>query len=514
MKLDVQLAQLENSQLVRRQPDEELAYSFKHALTQEAAYQSLLLKTRREIHRRVAAAYEQLDPNRLEENAALLVRHYAEAGDDAKTFEYALRAGDVAARVYAYPEARLYYAQALASLGQLPDTAVNRRYRIDLLTRQVIVSYVAESPEVNTARLSQAETLLQTLSSEAHPQDKERLTRVSYWLGMLRYYANQLQEAISYFQKVLASAQEGGDTELLAIPSSVIGRVKVIQGYYNVGGALLNQASIALEKANNWPMWIMATCFLGQSLAGRGNYRAGVAAGERALARAEETNNHVGMALSHASLSIIHLMGGNMPKMMEEGRVCVEVAEQTGDHTFVYCGLGFQSWAKSRLGLLAAAAETMNQAEAVREALGGRLVLSDWFDAANAEILLKTGQVEAARALAEKVVASAKANDGIFAEGLAQRVWAEALVASDHPQREEADPHFAESLQAFEPGEARLEAARTHVVWGKLLARRGDVSAGREHLAKAAAQFEASGLTRELDETRAMIAALPSSVAL
>ncbi len=56
--LFTQLAQLESAQLIRRLADEDLTYLFKHALTQEAAYQSLLLKTRREMHLRVAATIE------------------------------------------------------------------------------------------------------------------------------------------------------------------------------------------------------------------------------------------------------------------------------------------------------------------------------------------------------------------------------------------------------------------------------------------------------------------------
>ncbi len=120
--LAAQLAQIESAQLVRRLDDSDLAYLFKHALTQETAYESLLLKTRREIHRRVAQAYEKIYAERLTENAALLAQHYAEAGDDAKTLEYATRAGDAAARVYATAEAIAQYTLALQ---------VARRWRID-----------------------------------------------------------------------------------------------------------------------------------------------------------------------------------------------------------------------------------------------------------------------------------------------------------------------------------------------------------------------------------------------
>jgi tetratricopeptide (TPR) repeat protein len=87
---------------------------FKHGMTQDAAYQSLLVKQRREIHRTVAQAYEQIFADRcMDEYAAILARHYAEAGDDAQTMRYAIHAGNVAARTYANAEAILFYTQAI-----------------------------------------------------------------------------------------------------------------------------------------------------------------------------------------------------------------------------------------------------------------------------------------------------------------------------------------------------------------------------------------------------------------
>ncbi len=97
--LPAQLTQLESAQLVRRLAEEELAYFFKHALTQEATYESMLLKKRRELHQRIAQVYEALDPKRMDEYAALLVYHYKESGDHAKVFEYAVRAGASAANL-------------------------------------------------------------------------------------------------------------------------------------------------------------------------------------------------------------------------------------------------------------------------------------------------------------------------------------------------------------------------------------------------------------------------------
>jgi predicted ATPase len=86
MTLDTQLTQLENSQLVRRLTDAELAYLFKHGLIRDTAYASLLRTDRKRLHLQVARSYETLFGERgMDEHAAILAQHYAEAGDDAKT---------------------------------------------------------------------------------------------------------------------------------------------------------------------------------------------------------------------------------------------------------------------------------------------------------------------------------------------------------------------------------------------------------------------------------------------
>jgi len=71
----------------------ELKYIFKHALTQEVAYESLLKQRRREIHGRIAQAIEELFPDRLEEHYEMLAHHYGRSGDAEKTVHYLLLAG-------------------------------------------------------------------------------------------------------------------------------------------------------------------------------------------------------------------------------------------------------------------------------------------------------------------------------------------------------------------------------------------------------------------------------------
>ncbi|MBI3741515.1 MAG: hypothetical protein HY257_07135, partial [Chloroflexi bacterium] len=110
MNLAITLAQLENEQLIRALDE---AYLFKHALTQETAYQSLLRQSRRDIHRVVAETYEKLFADQLDDYAAILARHYAETDETGKVIEYETRAGDAAARVHAPLIALEHFAHAL-----------------------------------------------------------------------------------------------------------------------------------------------------------------------------------------------------------------------------------------------------------------------------------------------------------------------------------------------------------------------------------------------------------------
>lgn len=131
-------------------------------------------------------------------------------------------------------------------------------------------------------------------------------------------------------------------------------------------------------------------------------------------------------------------------------------------------------WAEIRLNQLDAARDSLASLRNLAQRLGGQLIMSDWFAAAEAELTLSAGLLAEAAVQAEQAVAQARSAGSIFSEGLAERVWGQAVMAADPARREEADGHLAASLRLFEEGEARLEAARTHVIWGQLLRDRGD----------------------------------------
>ncbi|MBW1868345.1 MAG: AAA family ATPase [Deltaproteobacteria bacterium] len=112
--VDERLAYLKNAQFIRdRMRMEELEYLFKHALAQEAAYESTLIQQRKELHLKVAQSIEKVFQERLHEFYGMLAFHYSKADDPEKTEEYMVKAGDEALRSSASSEALHYFQEAL-----------------------------------------------------------------------------------------------------------------------------------------------------------------------------------------------------------------------------------------------------------------------------------------------------------------------------------------------------------------------------------------------------------------
>ena len=123
ISIDEELSALQRAELIReasRVP--ELEYSFQHDLTRDAAYTSILLRQRREFHRGVGEALENLFSGRLAEQAHRLAHHFYEAGDGQRALKYSMMAGDSAAGMYAHEEAAGHYTRAVEAVGRVEPT--------------------------------------------------------------------------------------------------------------------------------------------------------------------------------------------------------------------------------------------------------------------------------------------------------------------------------------------------------------------------------------------------------
>lgn len=112
--VDHRLEYLKDVQLIRdRTRMQELEYLFKHALAQEAAYESTLLQQRKQLHLKVAESIERIFKDRLHEFYGILALHYSKADNYEKAEDYMVKAGEEALRSSASSEALGYFQKAL-----------------------------------------------------------------------------------------------------------------------------------------------------------------------------------------------------------------------------------------------------------------------------------------------------------------------------------------------------------------------------------------------------------------
>jgi predicted ATPase len=165
--LDAQLVALRRAQLIReraRLPERE--YAFKHVLTQEAAYNGLLRRERRALHRRAAEALERLYTERLEEQLGLLAHHWEQAGEAEQARGYLYRAGVQAAAHFAHEEALSYIQRAL---DLTPEDALEERYAL-LFAREKVLDLQGARKE-QRQDLAALESLAETLGDPGKQAD-------------------------------------------------------------------------------------------------------------------------------------------------------------------------------------------------------------------------------------------------------------------------------------------------------------------------------------------------------
>jgi class 3 adenylate cyclase/predicted ATPase len=201
-------------------------YTFKHALIQDAAYESLLKSTRQQYHQRIAQVLEEQFPETVEAEPELLARHYTEAGLNEQAVRYWYKAGQRASERFAYVEAIAHLRQGLALLTTLPETSKRTQHEVDIhiaLGASLLATKGYGAPEVEQIYL-RAHHLCQHLEE---PQQLFPVLR-----GLWNHYTIRAehQRAHALGEQLLTLAQQRQDSAMLVAAHRALGTT-----LYNLG---------------------------------------------------------------------------------------------------------------------------------------------------------------------------------------------------------------------------------------------------------------------------------------
>jgi class 3 adenylate cyclase len=205
-----------------------LEYTFKHALTHEVAYGSLLQERRKALHARITIAIETLYPDRLAEHVERLV-HHAQRGERwEKALSYGRQAGLKAVARSANREAEAFFEQALAALEHLPEAPETLGQAVDLRLdlRQALLPL--EKFDQILDHLRRAESIAETLN------DQRRLVRALSWLSYSYCFTlGDNEQAIDTARRALAISRSLEDVPLQAIATFYLAFPHWQQGDYH-----------------------------------------------------------------------------------------------------------------------------------------------------------------------------------------------------------------------------------------------------------------------------------------
>lgn len=279
--LDLRLGELLRAGILLEQGDpHHRAYSFRHALMQEAAYESILVRRRRGVHRLVAEAIEKLYPDRAAEWAPVLALHYAEAGEHGRAAGYSLTAGDTAAAVYALTDALGHYQRGLDTVDEsVPMRTVICLHRGRGRMRDLV------------GDIDGAQEDLATALAGARSAGERRLEwEVLIALGEL-WAARDYRRTGGHYREALELARAAGDREMIGT---------------------------SLNKLGNWHV-------------NADRPSEGVVLHEEALRTFEEMGSQADLAATHDLLGMASVIGGDTRRSLHHFDRALELFRAAGD---------------------------------------------------------------------------------------------------------------------------------------------------------------------------------------
>ncbi|MBI3456776.1 MAG: AAA family ATPase [Candidatus Rokubacteria bacterium] len=464
----------------------DLEYTFKHALTHEVAYGSLLQDRRRAIDTRIVEAIERLYPDRLAEQVERLAHHAfrGEAWD--KAFAYLRQAGAKAFGHSAYREAAPSFEQALVALGHLPESRETIEQAFDLRIDLRRALFPLGEPDRIFDCLREAEVLAETLG------DQRRLAWAVMFIGNCFWWTGQPRRALAAAERARPSFEGLGD---LGYPGFGIGQACHALGDYRRAIEALKRA-VALfsgdrireqQGAAGYPS-VFSRTWLAWSLAELGEIPEATEHAEEALKIAGTLDHPFSIVHAYTESGRLALFTGAPDRAvpaLERALRTSRLASLPFWLPWVAATLGFAYARSGRLGeAFPLFEEALEQAAATRFMFGESLRVA-WLGEAH----LLAGRIDEAAGLAGRALDLSREHEERGHEAWVLRLLGEIASHRDPPGVETAEGHYRQALALADELGMRPLQAHCHLGLGSLCRRAGRRPPAQEHLATAATMY-------------------------
>jgi class 3 adenylate cyclase/tetratricopeptide (TPR) repeat protein len=489
------LAQLQATEFLyetRLFPD--LEYTFRHALTHEVAYATLLAERRRALHARIVGAIEAQHGDRLDDHVERLAHHALRGDLRERAVRYLRQAGRRAAGRSALQDARAWFEQALGILEALPESASTLAQAFDIHLELRPVLYQLGEPRRALEHLREAASLADTLDEDRRRgQVSAVMTNVYSGLG-------DLDEALVTGRRALEIAGNLDDLALRILGTSFLAQTHHFRGEYERAVELTtdNLAALPADRldehfGNSLPPAVYDRCVLVVSLAQLGRFADAVRYAAEAIRLAEPTGQAYSLAMAHWAASTLYPLHGDWTKARSFTERWISVVEAGNIFLQASYAMASSAWVLAQLGETGKALERLGRGKELlaRQIDRGLVAQRGWVYHALGRACLRLDRLNDARSLAGCVVESLPGHQGFVAHAL--HLLGDIASHPDRFDASTAETEYRRALALAEPRGMRPLVAHCQLGLGKLYRRTGTPEQAREHLITAAAMY------REMD---------------
>jgi class 3 adenylate cyclase/transcriptional regulator with XRE-family HTH domain/tetratricopeptide (TPR) repeat protein len=474
--LPAQLQELQRLEFIYEQVGREPGFVFKHALTQDVAYKTLLAGRRRALHAAAGRALEALYADRLEEVYDRLAHHYARTHESAKAVEYLTRFAAKAARVHAHPDAARALEEALAHVGRLPADEQDRQLvelAVVLAASYYFLGRFRDSVDLlerNRARLDQL-------------RDTGLGGRLYFELAHAHSHLGNYQQAVACAERAIAAAARAGDPATQGKAHYVLAKESMWVSRFQEGLDHARRA-VALMQPTGERFWLgQSLNWQGLNLYFMGELDAALVCAARGFAVGEELGDHRLQSYAAWNRAFFLATRGDEDEAIAWGHRSIELSPDPLNNSF---SLGWTGYAYLERGDAGRAIRLLDESIDLLAGMGySRLV--GWFKGWLAEAYLLRG--DAAQAQTEALHGLQISGEVGFkwAVGLAQRALGNiARAGGDHG---EGERRLGAALRTFEAIGSRFDAGRTHLALAELARAQRQAGRAAEHLEAAGQLF-------------------------
>jgi TOMM system kinase/cyclase fusion protein len=503
------LRQLVEAELVyQRGAPPHATYLFKHALIQEAAYQSLLRSTRQQIHQRIAQVLEARFPDLAETQPELVAQHYTAAGSTEQAVVYWQRAGEHASDRSAYLEAISHFTTGIELLNSLPETPERTQHALTL--------HIALGTALQNAKGHAAPEVehVYTQARKLCQQVGETPQLVPVLFGLWRYYVtrSQFQTARELGDTLLRLAQHADDPALAVIAHSALGATWLWLGALPAA-RLHIEASIAhyTPEQRRAPVFRMGfdpgvagRTYTAMLLWLRGYPKQALVRLHEALALAHELSHPYSLAFAQFWAAWVCQVRRDVLAVHEHAEAAVALATEQGFPLWTATGTSLRGWALAMQGQGEAGMAQVRQGLAAWRATGAALFVPcfcTWL----AEVAAHLGHTEdGLQALAEAHTLVEQHEERYWEAEVCRLRGVLCLRQPGTPQAE-AEPWLRRALDIARRQEAKSLELRAALSLTRLWQQQGQRADAYDLLAPIYGWFTEGLDTADLQEAKALL---------